>query len=349
MTTHPDQAPSSPRRVHQPAVPVPKGHTGKQWPTASAPPIPKKKRRQGTNILLLILLTVGVLVVISVIVAGGISVAYTGGLGKATVAVIPLEGVISSQGGGGGLLNFQGGVAADDIISFIEDADEDKSISAIVLKINSPGGTPVASEEIARAVKETKKPTVAFIRDVSASGAYWVASSSDWIIANRLSITGSVGVYASQLEFGGLLDNYNITYQRMVAGKFKDIGSPYRKMTEEEETLLQAQLDRMHDYFLSEVVSNRGLTQEQREDIATGRFYLGDEALELGLVDELGGKDEVITHLKEVLEVTELRFIEYRKTAGFFESLGTMLASIKPTLSSPYNAESPTQTEILLR
>ena len=207
----------------------------------------------------------------------------------------------------------------------------------------------MASEEIARAVKETKKPTVAFIRDVSASGAYWVASSSDWIIANRLSITGSVGVYASQLEFGGLLDNYNITYQRMVAGKFKDIGSPYRKMTEEEETLLQAQLDRMHDYFLSEVVSNRGLTQEQREDIATGRFYLGDEALELGLVDELGGKDEVITHLKEVLEVTELRFIEYRKTAGFFESLGTMLASIKPTLSSPYNAESPTQTEILLR
>ncbi len=348
MTTHPDQSPSSPRRAHQPAVPVPREHTGKQWPTASAPPIPKKKKRQGTNILLLILLTVGVLVVISVVVAGAISVAYTGGPGKATVAVIPIEGLITSEGGSGGLFTPQGTVA-DNLIAFIEDADADTSVSAIVLKINSPGGTPVASEEIAHAVKKTKKPTVAFIRDVSASGAYWVASSSDWIIANRMSITGSVGVYASQLEFSGLLDNYNVTYQRMVAGKYKDIGTPYREMTEEEKVLLQTQLDKMHGYFLNEVVSNRGLTQEQKENLATGMFYLGEEALELGLVDELGGKDEVINHLKEVLDVTELRFIEYRKTAGFFESLGTMLSSIKPTLNSPYNAENPTQPEILLR
>lgn len=348
MTTHPDHSPPSPHRARQPAVPVPRAHTGKQWPTASVPPIPKKKKRQGSNILFLILLTVGVLVVISVVVAGAISVVYTGGSGKATVAVIPIEGLISSEGGSSGLFTLQEAVA-DNIISFIEDADKDTSISAIVLKINSPGGTPVASEELARAVKETNKPTVAFIRDIGASGAYWVASSADWIIANRLSITGSVGVYASQLEFGGLLDDYNVTYQRMVAGKYKDIGTPYREMTEEEESLLQTQLDRMHGYFVYDVANNRGLAEEETENLATGMFYLGEEALELGLVDELGGKDEVINHLKEELSLTELRFIEYRKTPTFFESLGTMFASIRPALSGPYDAENPAQPEILLR
>lgn len=348
MTIHPDNPLPYQHRANQPAVPIPRTHSKKQWPTGSQQAPKTKKKKQGTNILLLILLTIGILVVISVIVAGVISVAYTGGPGKATIAVIPVEGIISSEGGSSGLFTLKGAVA-DNIINFIEDADADSSVSAIVLKINSPGGTPVASEEIARAVREADKPTVAFIRDISASGAYWVASSADWIIANRMSITGSIGVYASQLEFGGLMDMYNVTYQRMVAGKYKDIGTPYRKMTEEEATLLQIQLDRMHSYFVQEVATNRGLSQKETEYIATGMFYLGDEALELGLIDELGGKKEVIAHLKEELGVTELHFVEYRKTPGFFESLGTMLASINPTLGGPYGAENPSQPEIILR
>ncbi len=346
MVTYPGHPLNPPHREHQPPVPRPFGQGGKEWP-AAAPQAPPKKKKS-SNIFPLILITVGVLVVISVIVAGAISVVYTGGPGKATVAVIPIEGLISSEGGSSGLFSLQEAVA-DTIIDFIEDADIDTSISAIVLKINSPGGTPVASQELARAVRETKKPTVALIRDMGTSGAYWVASSADWIIANRLSLTGSVGVYASQLEFGGLLDDYNVTYQRMVAGKYKDIGSPYRRMTEEEEALLQGQLDRMHDYFVHDVADNRGLSEGEAANLATGMFYLGEEALELGLVDELGGKDEALAHLKEELGVTELRFIEYRETPGFFESLSTLLASISPRLTGSYKTGDPSQPEFLLR
>ncbi len=346
MTTYPSHPQNPPHREHQPPVPRPFGQGGKQWPAAVPQAPPKKKK--SSNIFPLILITMGVLVAISVIVAGAISLAYTGGSGKATVAVIPIEGVISSEGGSSGLFSLQGAVA-DTLIDFIEDADADTSISAIVLKINSPGGTPVASQELARAVRETKKPTVALIRDMGTSGAYWVASSADWIIANRMSLTGSVGVYASQLEFGGLLDDYNVTYQRMVAGKYKDIGSPYRKMTGEEEALLQGQLDRMHGYFVHDVANNRGLSEGGAANLATGMFYLGEEALELGLVDELGGKDEAIAHLEEELGVTELRFIEYRKTPGFFESLGRLLTSISPRLTGSYEAGGLGQPEFLLR
>ena len=149
------------------------------------------------------------------------------------VALIPIEGVIVGTDDGEFL--FESVTSSLDTVELIEKADRNPNIKAIILEINSPGGSAVASEEIANAIKKTNKTTVAWIREIGTSGAYWVSSASDHIVANRVSITGSIGVIASYLEFPGLLDRYNITYQRLVSGKYKDIGSPYKEMTTEED------------------------------------------------------------------------------------------------------------------
>ncbi|MBI4440184.1 signal peptide peptidase SppA [Candidatus Woesearchaeota archaeon] len=242
--------------------------------------------------------------------------------GNGNVALIRVEGVILSEGQS----LFGSGIASSsDISSFIEEASEDSGIDAIILEINSPGGSAVASDEIVSALKKVKKPKVSFIREVGASGAYWVASSTDHIVANRMSITGSVGVISSYLEFAGLLNDYNITYRRLVAGKYKDIGSPFRELSNDEQSILQEQLDEVHSIFLSEVSENRHLTRPQINEISTGIFFIGQRAKELGLVDELGGKDEAIAYLENRLNAT-VNIVEYKKQPTFSDLLTGLVA-----------------------
>ncbi|MBS3164863.1 signal peptide peptidase SppA [Candidatus Woesearchaeota archaeon] len=301
-------------RTAPPAYP-PQG--GRSWPQAPAP----KKRSSG--LLVPVLVTIVVLVLLSLVITAALSRAYLPGVSAAGVALIPVEGTITSESSAG--LFSAGGASSDDLVAAIESADEDGGIAAIMLSINSPGGSAVASEEVARAVREASKPTVALIRDSGASGAYWIASASDWIVASPMSLTGSVGVVASQLEFAGLLQRYNVTYRKLTAGELKDIGTPYREMTAEEQQLLQEKLDRIHAYFLREVGANRKLDEEQLEELRSGIFFLGEEALERGLVDELGGKQEVEAHLKSTLGVERIRFVEFRRQRGLFEGLGSVL------------------------
>ena len=233
------------------------------------------------------------------------------------VAVIPIEGVILGSDDSG---FFESVATSQDIIELIEKADENTGIKAIILEINSPGGSAVASEEIANAVKKTNKTTVAWIREVGASGAYWVASASEHIVASRVSITGSIGVISSYLEFPGLLEDYNVTYRRLVSGKYKDIGSPLKEMTSEEQEIFQRNLDLIRDYFVSEVAKNRNLNKKDVDKIANGLFYLGTQAKELGLVDELGSKDEAVAYI-EKKEGIKAEIVEYEKEEGLLEIL----------------------------
>ena len=239
------------------------------------------------------------------------------------VALIPIEGVI--VGTEDSQFLFESITTSTQTVEFIEKADKNPNIKAIILEINSPGGSAVASEEIANAVKKTNKTTVAWIREVGASGAYWVASASDHIVANRVSITGSIGVIASYLEFPGLLEDYNVTYRRLVSGKYKDIGSPFKEMTEEENEIFQKNLDTIRDYFVSEVAKNRNLNRKDVDKIANGLFYLGAQAKELGLVDEVGGKDEVISYI-EKKEGIKAELVEYKKEKTLFDVLSKVLS-----------------------
>src|SRR3989338_9701266 len=224
---------------------------------------PDSNFRWGYAVFVIILLAVLGFIAVGIIsLFAGVGVESLGG----NVALIPIEGEITGSRDSG--LLFGSAVAASpDIIEMIEKADKNPSIKAIIFEINSPGGSAVASQEIADAVAKTNKTKVAWIREVGASGAYWIASSSDYVVANRASITGSIGVIASYLEFGGFLERYNITYRRLVAGKYKDIGSPLKEMTQEEQAYLQASLDEMKDYFVSEVAKNRNMSKKEVDKV----------------------------------------------------------------------------------
>ena len=282
--------------------------------------IPESNFRWGYAIFVLFLLSIlGFIAVGIMSLFVGVDVESLNG----NVALIPIDGII--LGSDDSEFLFESITSSLDAVELIEKADKNPNIKAIILEINSPGGSAVASEEIAKAVKKTNKTTVAWIREVGASGAYWVASSSDYVIANRVSITGSIGVIASYLEFPGLLERYNVTYQRLVSGNYKDIGSPYKEMTNEERVIFQRNLDEIRDYFVSEVAKNRNLNKKDVDKIANGLFYLGTEAKELGLVDDLGGKDEVISYIERKESITA-EVVEYKTEKTLFDILSDVLS-----------------------
>lgn len=267
----------------------------------------------------LIILILVILFVISWLVSSMISLFIgTGSSISGNVALIPIDGVITVEG----ISSFGSkGTSSTETIEFIKKANKDPSIKAILFEINSPGGSAVASKEIADEIKRTNKPTYSLIREVGASGGYWIASATDYIIANELSITGSIGVIASYVEFAGLLERYNMTYQRLVGGKYKDLGTPLKPLPSDEREILQIKINKIHDYFIGSVAENRGMPINKVKQIATGEFYLGSEALELGLVDELGDKETAIKVIKKDLNITKVQFAKYEKPKSFIESL----------------------------
>ncbi len=262
------------------------------------------------------------LAILSFIVSGFISVFLGGEASGGNVAIIPIKGVIIVDN----LKIFGQQVSSSSsIIDSIKKANKNPEIKAIVFEINSPGGSAVASEEIANTIKKTNKTTIAWIREIGTSGAYWIASSCDKIVANRMSITGSIGVLASYLEFSGLLQDYNITYQRLVSGEYKDIGSPFKHLTEEERRLFQSRIDKIHEFFIEEVAKNRNISEERVREIATGMFYLGGEAKEMGLIDVLGGKEEVKEIIEKELNIS-VSFVSYKEEKKLIDLLGELLS-----------------------
>ena len=220
----------------------------------------------------------------------------------------------------------QQAATTNSIIENIKKAKGDKSVKAVILEINSPGGTVVATQELADAVSSINKPTVAYIREVGASGAYWVATSADKIVASPMSITGSIGVISSYLEFSKLFEKYGITYQRLASGEFKDTGSPYKELNPVEKQLLQRKLDIIYDYFVEAVAKNRNMSIGEVRKLADGSFYLGTEAKELGLVDYLGDKNLAINITKELAGLEKAEIITYKEKTSLFSYL-TKLSS----------------------
>ncbi len=243
-------------------------------------------------------------------------------LKQGNVAKISVKGVIMTDN----TEDFFGSSVADSttIVADIEDAAANPMIEAILLEINSPGGAPVATDEIAQALERSNKTTVAWIREVGTSGGYWIASSADHIIANRMSITGSIGVIGSYLDFSGFLNDWNVSYERLVGGKYKDAGIPYRQLTAEERRLFQKKIDLLHQEFKDSVQKNRRLTNSQIENVAQGEFYLGSEAKNLNLIDQLGGEREAIEHIEKKLNITA-EIVVYEHEPSLLEILSGLL------------------------
>lgn len=233
------------------------------------------------------------------------------------VALVHLEGPIMISKTSSTLFGTTGTTAG--ILNDLKKIKEDSSIKAVIIEINSPGGAVVASQEVANAVNEIGKPSIAVIREVGASGGYWVASAADMIVASELSITGSIGVISSYLEFSGLMDRYGVDYERLVAGQRKDLGTPYRDLSSEEKAVLQSKLNIIHEHFINDVARNRNLDVEKVKKVATGEFYLGSEALELGLVDRLGNTNDATEIIKQKLNAEKITLVEFKHERGVLD------------------------------
>lgn len=249
-----------------------------------------------------ILITFGVFVVFLFAVVGTLVVVSQLNLPQIgySVAVIPIKGEITLEKCGGSLFGSVQCATVSDIKKELKAADEDPLVSAIVLDINSGGGGVVASGELMRAVKETKKPVVAYIGESGASGAYYAATGSDWIIADKNAITGSIGVIMTVTQYYGLYSKLGVNVTVIKAGRSKDIGSPYRPMTKDEEKELSGMVDAIYDDFVANVAENRGKSVEEIKALADGTIYLGSEAEENGLVDDTGSIDDAIAKAAEL-------------------------------------------------
>jgi protease-4 len=245
-----------------------------------------------------------------------------GGIGVSgdKIAIINIEGAI--VGGSGGFGIFGSASGADDIARQIRCAGEDPSVKAILLRINSPGGSAAASQELHAEVckaRENGKIVVASMSDVATSGGYYVACASDKIVANPGTITGSIGVIFSQLQYSELLERYGIRANVIKSGEYKDIGSPLRNMTAEERQILQELIDDIYIQFVRAVAEGRQMNESEVLELADGRILTGRQAKEMGLVDELGNFQDAVDLAAEMAGIEgKPRVAEYgRKT--FFE------------------------------
>lgn len=183
-----------------------------------------------------------------------------------------------------------------DAVSEIKSYADDSSIKAIVLRVDSPGGAVAPSQEIYAEVKRAveKKKVVASMGSVAASGGYYVAAPATKIVANPGTITGSIGVIMEIPNIEGLMDKIGVKTDIIKSGKYKDLGSSTKELTPEERKLLQAVMDDVHEQFIQAVAEGRGMTFEEAAELSDGRIFSGEQAKELGLVDELGGLEDSI-------------------------------------------------------
>ena len=255
-------------------------------PSAPAAPPAPPQRRGGRSCLLAGLAIIGAItlaffVLFFIAILGALGTGSFSVRQSPSVAVIRIEGQITGD-------RLSVGTDPETIIEQLRRAERDENIKSILLRINSPGGSAAASQEIAMEVSRAKKPVVASIGDSGASGGYWVASACDRIVAAPASSVGSIGVIMMITNLKGLFEKLGVRYVVVAKGKFKDLGNPARDLTDEEKKLLSDQAEMVYRQFISDVARNRKMSVSRVEELATGQVFVGEEAKKLGLVDELG-------------------------------------------------------------
>lgn len=199
------------------------------------------------------------------------------------VAVIHIDGVIAGTGDA-----YSGYITPEYMLDQLDQAALDDSVKAVVLRVDSPGGTVAASEEIAALIKDYEKPVIVSVGDVGASGAYMISSQADQIWAMPGSAIGSIGVIAEIPNVEGLLDKLGVEFTVITAGEYKDAGSPYRPLTDAEKDLIQGEVDEAYGQFIDIVAEGRDIERSKVESMATGLTWSGEKAKEMGLIDHIG-------------------------------------------------------------
>jgi len=217
------------------------------------------------------------------------------------IEVVRLSGMIIDKADGSIFTSSAG--SSNSVLKELRKALKSKKVKAVLLRVNSPGGTVPMSQEIHEAIlqlKEKGKPVVVSMGDVAASGGYYIACAADKIVANPGTLTGSIGVIINLVNFKALTEKVGVEPEVIKSGLYKDIASPYRKMTKEEHEILLTLIMDSYDQFTNAVAAGRKLPLETVKTIADGRIYSGRQALKLGLVDELGSYTDAVALLQKI-------------------------------------------------
>ena len=268
------------------------------------------------------------------------------------IAVLNVEGVIQDTGANASFLP-QSGYNHQVFLKRLEHAGEDDSVKGIILRLNTPGGGVVESEEIYDEILELKektdKPIYVSMGSMTASAGYYISSPADKIVASPSTITGSIGVIMQSMNYAELAEKVGVKWETIKSGPHKDIMSPSREMTEEEREILQSMIDNSYDEFVHVVSEGRGMDESKVRELADGRIYDGRQAKEVNLVDELGNLEDTIEGMKKDLGDSKLQVVQYKQNLGFgslFEMTAAKLMGpdkdllgIQQLLSTPQSPE----------
>lgn len=225
-----------------------------------------------------------------------------GEIDEYNVAKVTVSGPIQRNRSRRSSVSGRRAATADEIVEQIMRADDDEAVEALLVELNTPGGEVLPSDDIRRAAAEFDGPTIAYATDTCASGGYWIASGCDELWARDLSLVGSIGVVGSRPNAAGLADKLGISYEQFTAGEYKDAGVPLREIGADEREYLQSIVDGYYEQFIETVSEGRDMDPEAVRD-TEARIYIGSDALELGLVDELGTETDVETRIGELLGI----------------------------------------------
>jgi protease IV len=246
------------------------------------------------------------------------------------VAIVRVEGAITS----GDEAQFGPGAVSGVVINDLSQAAADPTVKAVVLRVDSPGGTVTGSAQIREAILEFEKPVVVSMAATAASGGYYVSAPAQYIFARPDTITGSIGVIYTIFDAQELLDNIGVDVISLASGRNKTIGSPWEDMTEEQQQILESLMNESFDEFVRIIVEGRGLSEAEVRALADGRIYSGRQALALNLVDELGDVQDAINKAAELGGIVgEPRIVEYEHVPTLRHLLGGFNTRLKQTQS----------------
>ncbi|MGI4817495.1 MAG: signal peptide peptidase SppA [Janthinobacterium lividum] len=241
----------------------------------------------------------------------------TGSNARSTIAIVSGEGAImTGRGGSNSPFGSATEIRSDDLARSLYKAVDDKDVKAIVFRVSSPGGSPDASEQILaalRAAKAAGKPVVVSMGAYAASGGYWISSEADWIVAQPTTLTGSIGVYGGKIAFADALSRFGVDTRRLsVGGQFADAYNTMEGFSPEERAAVAASMDLIYEQFVARVAKGRNLPVDRVREIARGRVWTGAQALELGLVDQMGGVTEAVAKARQLAEIPSAEHVRLK-------------------------------------
>ena len=244
------------------------------------------------------------------------------GKGKAKILLMDVSGMLSDETGG---LVLGSPPPRVPIVARVREelqkAEEDDAVKALIVRINSPGGTITASDLIYREIDSFKTrrkiPVVAVMMDVAASGGYYAALAADTIVALPTTVTGSIGVIMLTVNAQGLMEKIGVAPLAIKSGEMKDAGSPFRPLTAQERAVFQSVIDQMYGRFVTLIARSRKIPEDRVRAFADGRIYTAEQAKALGLVDEIGYMDDVVAAARKAAGIEEARVIMYQRPKDY--------------------------------